>query len=291
MSTVPTDWFRIQTERGLQPFLILEGASQDNTQQALHELEEAPDYAPLFAFIPALREALPVSPMLVRVTSSSPIVSWFLSDDRFSRLGLFLASNHDTESAAKLFAGRLFLKKEAGSHVLCRWHDPQVLCDCMMLSEGSIFPFVVQGFSSVLMHGHVADCMNAWTVCDIPERNVRWNKTLPFAFIEALHEVRETRLLDWHITTLRGGVRQTVDTISTNKHGCDVRIFPRQSHAAVSQEEREAAQAELRALEAKYGITDQQDLFEARRLMTERRTTDMDALLHCQATPAHTRNI
>lgn len=291
MNTVPADWFKTQTERGLQSFLILEGASADNILQALHELEGAPDHAPLFASIPALHELLPVSPVLVRVTASSPIVSWFLAGDRFSRLGLFLAGSHDIESAAKLFAGRLFLKKKAGGRLLCRWHDPQVLCDCMMVSAGSIFPFVVQGFASVLMHGHVADCMDAWVVCNIPDRIVRWDETLPFAFMDALREVRETRLLDWHIATLRGGVRQAVDVIATNKHGYDVRIFPGQAHAAVRQEEREAAQAELHALQAKHGITDQQDLFEARRLMTEQRAADMDDLLQDPKTSAHTRII
>lgn len=291
MNTAVADWFRIQAERGLQTFLILDGASADNALQALHAQEGAPDHAPLFASVPALHELLPVSPVLVRVTVSSSIVSWFLAGDRFSRLGLFLSGNHDTESAAKLFAGRLFLKKKAGGHLLCRWHDPQVMCDCMMVSEGSIFPVVVQGFSSVLMHGHVADCMDAWVACDIPERNVHWDKTLPFAFMDALHEVRETRVLDWHIAALRGGIHQSVDVISMNRHGCDVRIFPGQAHAAVRQEEREVAQAELRALEAKHGITDQQELFEARRLMTEQRAADMDALLQDPTTSALTRII
>jgi hypothetical protein len=289
MNAVVSEWFKSQAERGLRTFLILEGASRVSVPQALHELEDLPDYAPLFAAVPALQDALQVSPVLVRVTGASPIVDWFLYCDSFARLGLFLAADLDTDAAAALLASRLYPRKEAGGHVLCRWHDPQVLCDCMMVADGSLFPFVVQGFSSVLMHGHVADCLDAWVVCDIPERDVRWDGTLSFAFWDALYEIRETRLLDRHIATLRSGVRQTKEMVLTNVHACDVRIFPGRAYDAVRQEEREAEQAELRTLEEKHGITDQQDLFEARRLITQHRATDPNAFQSDPTTPIRTR--
>ena len=289
MNAVVSEWFKSQAERGLRTFLILEGASRDNVPQALHELEDTPDYAPLFAAVPALQDALQVSPVLVRVMAASPIVDWFLSHDRFARLGLFLAADLDTDAAAALLASRLFPRKETGGHTLCRWHDPQVLCDCMMVADGSVFPFVVQGFSSVLMHGHLADCIDAWVVCDIPERSVRWDGTLPLAFMDALYEVRETRLLDRHIAALRGDIRQAEGMVTAKVHGCDVRIFPGRIHDAVSSEEREAEQAELRALKGHHDPNDPQDLFEARRLMTQHRAADTDALLPDPATPTRTR--
>jgi hypothetical protein len=288
MNAAVQEWFRHQDERGLQTFLVLEGASQDRAPQVLYELESVPEYAPLFASIPSFENVLPLSPVLVRVTAASPIVQWFLSHDRYARLGLFLAAGLDAGDAAALFASRLFPKKENGGHVLCRWHDPQVLCDCMMVAE-PVFPFVVQGFSSVLMHGHVADCIDAWIVCDIPERSVRWDETLSFAFMDALYEVRETRLLDMHIAALRGGIRQSGETVATKAHGCDVRIFPGQIHDTVSIEERQAEQAELLALKAHHESSDLQDLFEARRLMTQDRAADTDALLPDPTTPTRTR--
>lgn len=289
MNTVISEWFKFQAERDLRTFLILEGASRDCVPQALHELEDPPDYAPLFAAVPALQDVLQVSPVLVRVTAASPIVDWFLSRDRFARLGIFLAADLSTDAAAALFASRLFPRKEVGGHVLCRWHDPQVLCDCMMVAAGAIFPFVVQGFSSVLMHGHAANCIDAWVVCDIPERHAQWDGILPLTFMDALYEVRETRLLDRHIAALRGGIRQSGETVGANVHGCDVRIFPGQTHDAVRAEEREAEQAELSALKEQHEITGRQDLFEARRLMTQLQSADTDALLPDPTTPAHTR--
>jgi len=177
---------------------------------------------------------------------------------------------------------------EEGGRVLCRWHDPQVLCDCMMVAE-PVFPFVVQGFSSLLMHGHVEDCIDAWVACDIPERSVRWDGILSFAFMDSRHEVREARLLDTHIAALRGGIRQSGETVATKAHGCDVRIFPGQIHDTVSIEEREAEQAELLALKAHHESSDLQDLFEARRLMTQDRAADTDALLPDPTTPTRTR--
>ena len=288
MNAVVSEWFRLQTERGHSTFLVLEGASRDNALHALHELEGTPEYVPLFAFIPSFENALALSPVLVRVTAASPVVDWFLSHDRFARLGLFLAAEVDTEAVAALIASRLFPRKEVGGHVLCRWHDPQVLCDCMMVAGGSVFPFVVQGFSSILMHGHVADCIDAWVVCDIPENSIRWDATLPLAFMDALDEVRETRLLDRHIAGLRGGIRQAEDMVTANVHGCDVRIFPGQIHDAVTSEEREAERAELRALKEHHESTALQDLFEARRLMTDHRGADTDTL-QPGPTTSHTR--
>ena len=279
MNVVVSEWFKSQAERGLRTFLVLEGATRDNVSLSLHELEDTPEYALLFATIPAFQDALQVSPVLVRVTAASPIIDWFLSHNRYARLGLLLAANLDTAAAAALLASRLFPQKEVGGHVLCRWHDPQVLCDCMMVAAGSVFPFVVQGFSSVLMHGHMANCIDAWVVCDIADRNACWDGTLPLAFMDALDEVRETRLLDRHIATLRGDIRQAADMVTANVHGCDVRIFPEQIHDAVSSEAREAEQAELGALKEHHEFAGKQDLFEARRLMTDHRSADTDAPL------------
>jgi hypothetical protein len=289
MNDMVSNWFKLQDERGRQTFLVIEGASRDSVTQALHELEDAPEYALLFASIPAFQDALQVSPVLVRVTAASPIVDWFLSHNRFARLGLFLAANLDTDAAAALLASRLYPRKEVGGNVLCRWYDPQVLCDCMMVAAGSVFPFVVQGFSSVLMHGHLADCIDAWVVCDIPESTARWDGTLPLAFMDAIYEVRETRLLDRHIAALRGDIRQAADMVTAAVHGCDVHIFPGQIHDAVSREEREAEQAELRALKEHHEFAGLQDLFEARRLMTEHRAADTDAPQPDPTTPTHTR--
>ena len=81
----------------------------------------------------------------------------------------------------------------------------------------------------------------------------------------------------------------TEETIATKVHGCDVRIFPGQIHDTVSIEEREAEQAELLALKAHHESSDLQDLFEARRLMTQDRAADTDALLPDPTTPTRTR--
>lgn len=285
------EWFRLQAESGRRTWLLLEGAAKDDNLQDIFSLEQNPQYVFLFASNPSLGALLSLSPVLVNVTVQSPLVEWFLTEDRYSRLGVFLSGPGDLEMTAAALTQAIYPAKEAGGHTLCRWQDPQVLCDCMQLP--AVFPLVVRGLFSILLRADIAESIGAWVHCEIPEdrTQVREALRIPLSFLDDFHELRETRLLDRHIATLKDDLAEREKTFSRRFHGCDVRIMSSRSHGPVNEAEREAVRAECHELQKKYGITDFSQLLDIRTLLhgNPESTGDFDAHLLKTTIPAHRR--
>lgn len=290
-TTLVDEWFRLQVESGRRTWLLLEGAAKNDCLQDIFSLEQNPQYAFLFASNPSLGALLYLSPMLVSVTAQSPLVEWFLTEDRCSCLGVFLSGPGDLETTAATLTQAIFPSREAGGHTLCRWQDPQVLCDCMQIP--AVFPLVVRGLFSILLRADIAESIGAWVHCEIPEdrTQVREELRIPLSFLDDFHELRETRLLDRHIATLKGDLTEREKTFSRRFHGCDVRILSSRCHGPVNEAEREAVRAECHELQKKYGITDFSQLLDIRTLLhgNPESTGDFDAHLLKTTIPAHRR--
>ena len=245
-------WFQSQVESGRQTWLLLDGSAGDDVLQHLFSLEDSPHYCPLFTYCPPLQGLLSLSPILVNVAAHSPLMDWFLAEDRPSRLGILVSGRGDLETTAAALAETLFPEREGGGRTLCRWQDPQVLCDCMQLP--AVFPVVVQGLSSVLMNANITGSIGAWVHCEIPEQGERKALRIPLSFLDGYHELREARLLDRHVATLRGDVVESEKTVTKRFHGCDVRILSTRSFGPVDDAERDAVRSECRELRKRYGF-------------------------------------
>lgn len=263
-------WLAGEREKGLQCFLLLDGALDVDVRRILFQKEANPSYKLLFHKTP-LQDSMSVSPLLVALQEDSGILEWFLEDEQyFGTLGYLISTELSMEELDRYFKKRVYVELENNTHALFRFYDPSVFVRCMLLENGTLFNYIMYGLHSFCLYslfGMYKDCC-IYSMQNTLEKQKEPDRIkVSFDSLENLQNLEEQNIIVSHMEIINKSTNlyavEPSRSQDVDKHGVKVRITPTKEKNMVFHEFYiNSIYDEIVQMENKYGITDLNALLE-----------------------------
>lgn len=263
-------WLAGEREKGLQCFLLLDGALDADVRRILFQKEEHPSYKLLFHKTP-LQDSMSVSPLLVAIQEGSGILEWFLEDEQyFSTFGYLISTELPMDELDRYFKKRVYVELENNTHALFRFYDPSVFVRCMLLENGILFNYIMYGLHSFCLYslfGMYKDCC-IYSMQNTLEKQKEPDKIkVSFDILENFQNLEEQNIIVNHMEIINKSTHLYAVEPSrdqdVDRHGVKVRITPTKEKKLVFHEFYiNSIYDEIVQMENKYGITDLNALLE-----------------------------
>lgn len=263
-------WLAGEREKGLQCFLLLDGALDVDVRRILFQKEENPSYKLLFHKTP-LQDSMSVSPLLVALQEDSGLLDWFLEDEQyFGTIGYLISTELSMEELDRYFKKRVYVELENNTHALFRFYDPSVFVRCMLLENGILFNYIMYGLHSFCLYslfGMYKDCC-IYSMQNTLEKQKEPDRIkVSFDSLENLQNLEEQNIIVNHMEIINKSTHLYAVEPSrdqdVDRHGAKVRITPTKEKNMVFHDFYiNSIYDEIVQMENKYGITDLNALLE-----------------------------
>lgn len=148
-------------------FLLLDGAAIPSLLDAVHRLEDDPAYLPLYLQT-EFAALMDISPYLIQVTPSSPLLQEFRANSDFTAAGMLFANPERLPDLKNRLTDILTVLTPSYNEMFFRFYDPAVLDLLVRAGETSLLD-AVRG---------PAGCV-AWFTQDTEDRACDWLTIYP----------------------------------------------------------------------------------------------------------------